>query len=55
MSLIHNIIQDESGASSIEYSLIAALIALAIIGAVTVVGSNLKSSFFDGVSNNLPT
>jgi pilus assembly protein Flp/PilA len=36
---------DESGATAIEYGLIVALIAVVIITAVTTVGSNLKTSF----------
>ncbi len=38
-------VNDESGATAIEYGLIAALIAVAIIGAVTVVGTNLSAKF----------
>ena len=38
-------LKDESGATAIEYGLIAALIAVVIIGAVTSVGTNLKSTF----------
>lgn len=38
-------INDESGATAIEYGLIAALIGTAIIAAVTTVGSNLTSTF----------
>ncbi len=37
--------QDESGATAIEYGLIAALIACAIIGGATLVGTNLNSKF----------
>lgn len=37
--------KDESGATAIEYGLIAALIAVVIIGAVTAVGTNLKTTF----------
>ena len=36
---------DESGATAIEYGLIAALIAVVIIGAVTAVGTNLSGTF----------
>jgi len=36
---------DESGATAIEYGLIAALIAVVIIGALTVMGSSLTSKF----------
>ena len=37
--------KDESGATAIEYGLIAALIAVVIIGAVTTLGTNLSSKF----------
>jgi len=36
---------DESGATAIEYALIAVLVGIAIIGAVTALGSSLKSIF----------
>lgn len=37
--------KDESGATAIEYGLIAALIAVVIIGALSTIGTNLNSSF----------
>ncbi|MBP2159731.1 MULTISPECIES: Flp family type IVb pilin [Asticcacaulis] len=37
--------QDESGATAIEYGLIAALIAVAIISIVTTLGGSLKTTF----------
>ena len=37
--------KDESGATAIEYGLIAALIAVAIIVALTSVGTNLTATF----------
>jgi pilus assembly protein Flp/PilA len=36
---------DQSGATSIEYALIAVLVAIAIIGSVTALGNSLKSIF----------
>jgi pilus assembly protein Flp/PilA len=36
---------DESGATAIEYGLIASLIAVAIIGAVTTLGGKLTTTF----------
>ncbi|MCZ6743048.1 MAG: Flp family type IVb pilin [Alphaproteobacteria bacterium] len=36
---------DESGATAIEYGLIAALIAVVIIAAITVVGTELQDTF----------
>jgi pilus assembly protein Flp/PilA len=37
--------KDESGATAIEYGLIAALIAVVIIGGVQAVGTGLSSTF----------
>jgi pilus assembly protein Flp/PilA len=45
MRLIRKFISDESGATAIEYSLIAAGIALAIIAAVNGLGSKLNTKF----------
>ena len=36
---------NQNGATAIEYGLIAALIAVVIIGALTTVGSNLNTDF----------
>jgi pilus assembly protein Flp/PilA len=36
---------DRRGATAIEYGLIAALIAVAAVGVMTTVGSNLSSTF----------
>jgi len=38
-------LKDESGATAIEYGLIAALIAVAIIGALQLVGTDLIAKF----------
>ena len=45
MQLIHRFIKDESGATAIEYGLIAAGISLAIIAAVNGLGSKLNTKF----------
>jgi pilus assembly protein Flp/PilA len=45
-------LRDENGATAIEYGLIAALIAVVIIGAVTAVGTSLQATF-TSVSNAL--
>ena len=37
--------KDESGATAIEYGLIASLIAVAMIGGATIVGENLNAKF----------
>jgi len=44
--------KDESGATAIEYGLIAALIAVVIITGVTAVGTKLSTTFSD-LSTNL--
>jgi len=43
--MLKHFIQDEEGATAIEYGLIAALIAVVIITAVTLVGTNLSKKF----------
>jgi pilus assembly protein Flp/PilA len=48
------LMRDESGATAIEYGLIAALIAVVIIGALTAVGTSLKG-VFTTVSTKLNT
>ena len=45
MNFIKNFIQEEDGVTAIEYGLIAALIAVVIIAAVTTVGTNLRTVF----------
>jgi pilus assembly protein Flp/PilA len=45
MTMFRKMFRDESGATAIEYGLIAALIAVAIIGAATTVGTNLGTTF----------
>ena len=45
-------LNDENGATAIEYGLIAALIAVVIIGAVTLLGTSISSTF-DTISNAL--
>ena len=45
MNLIKNFIREEDGVTAIEYGLIAALIAVVIIAAVTIVGTQLRKTF----------
>jgi len=52
--MIGRFLKDEAGATAIEYGLIAALISIAAIAAMTNVGNNLKTIFND-VANNLNT
>lgn len=43
--LFARFVRDESGATAIEYGLIAALIAVVIIGALELLGTNLSATF----------
>ena len=45
MNIFARFAQDESGATAIEYGLIAALISVVIIGAVSLLGTNLNTTF----------
>jgi pilus assembly protein Flp/PilA len=38
-------LRDQSGATAIEYALIAGLIAMAIVSATTMIGTSLKGSY----------
>lgn len=44
---------DESGATAIEYAMIAAGVSVAIVGAVSSLGSNLKTTFYDKLASLL--
>ena len=44
-NIFSRFVRDESGATAIEYGLIAALIAVVVIGAVTAVGTGLSTTF----------
>jgi pilus assembly protein Flp/PilA len=52
MAKILKLIKDNSGATAIEYGLIAALISVAAIGALSAIGTNLGTTFND-VADNL--
>ncbi len=43
--ILRNFIKDESGATAIEYGLIAALVAVVIITGVSAVGTKLSAKF----------
>ena len=45
MAKFLKLFRNEKGATAIEYGLIAALIAVAAIGAMTTIGTNLSSTF----------
>jgi pilus assembly protein Flp/PilA len=58
MNTFKHLIKDESGATAIEYGLIAALVAVVIIGVLTTVGNNLNDTFVevrDGLQGAAPT
>lgn len=44
----------DRGATVVEYALLVALIALVVIGAITIFGEQL-ADFFGGLGDNLPT
>ena len=44
-NLIRRFAQDESGATAIEYGLIAALISVVIIGVLSTIGTRLNTKF----------
>lgn len=52
MQFIRKMMKNEKGATAIEYGLIAALIAVAAIGAMTSLGTKLGNTF-NQVGNNL--
>jgi pilus assembly protein Flp/PilA len=52
MRFFQKLLRDESGATAMEYGLIAALIAIVIIGSVGSVGAKLKNTF-NTVATNL--
>ena len=45
LTRLKQFVADESGATAIEYALIAALVAMALIASVTALGASLKSIF----------
>ena len=45
MTFFKNLIRDEAGATAIEYGLIAALIAVAVMTTVSGLGSQLNTTF----------
>jgi len=56
-NLVTRFIKDESGATAIEYGLIAALIAVALIGGATILGDSIDAKFREvgdklGAANN---
>ncbi|CAD7334915.1 Flp family type IVb pilin [Sphingomonadales bacterium 56] len=54
MKFVRKMLKNEKGATAIEYGLIAALIAVAAIGAMTSLGGKLTNTF-NKVSGNMGT
>ena len=54
MNIVTRFVKDESGATAIEYGLIAALISVGIIAAATTLGNGL-SSLFNGLGTKMET
>ena len=52
MKHLNRLVRDSRGATAIEYGLIAALIAVAAIGAMSALGGKLTNTF-SNVSNNV--
>ena len=52
MTLIRRLIDDESGATAIEYGLIAGLVAVAIIAALLTLGDSLEE-LFNSISDTI--
>jgi pilus assembly protein Flp/PilA len=54
MGALKRFMADQSGATAVEYAIIAAGISIAIAAAVTTLGSQVQSKYTD-VSNAFPT
>ena len=55
MTLVSKFLRDESGATAIEYGLIAALVSVVLIAILTTLGTTLKAKFAaicKGLNNN---
>jgi pilus assembly protein Flp/PilA len=45
MKVLTRLFEDESGVTSIEYAVIAALIAVAAVGSLALIGTDISSTF----------
>jgi pilus assembly protein Flp/PilA len=52
-TIVSRFLKDESGATAIEYGLIAALVAVVLVVALSAMGAKLSGTF-NTVSSNLP-
>ena len=53
MSTLVRFLRDRSAASAIEYALMAALVSIAVAGAVHALGSNV-ANLYAGIQNSFP-
>jgi pilus assembly protein Flp/PilA len=51
---LKHLVRNEEGVTALEYGLIAALVAGVIIGAVTLLGTNVQNTF-NTIANSMPT
>ena len=51
-NLLNRFVADQSGATAIEYGLIAGLISVVIVGAISTIGTSLKNKF-NNIATNL--
>jgi pilus assembly protein Flp/PilA len=51
-SVVRRFVRDERGATMVEYGLLVALVAVAVIGAVTALGGSINT-FFETADNGL--
>jgi pilus assembly protein Flp/PilA len=52
-TLLNRLAGDESGVTAIEYGLIAALVVIGIISAVTTIGTTISANFFGPIGSAL--
>ncbi|ANK74373.1 Flp family type IVb pilin [Ensifer adhaerens] len=52
--IFHRLLRDETGATAIEYGLIAALISVALIAGASTLGNSLDSTF-NGIGGKITT
>jgi pilus assembly protein Flp/PilA len=51
ISSLKKFVANESGATAIEYALLCALVAIVIVGALSVIGTKLSNTFNEVASN----
>ena len=54
MTMFQRFLKDESGATAIEYGLLAALLSVMVIGGAQLVGTNIDK-LFDGIGGAMKT